>query len=705
MTDNSDKNKTTNSLWKKGRKLVFHSSGKFDPKIEAGRICVIYLLLGILIVTLSHQLLIHVVTDLKMAIWLSILKDGAYLCITGVAMYSLVYATFKRNHQDELKINLGYQQLVAAYEELEFSKEEIMASEEELKEQFDALSESQRLLLDSEERYRLVSEATNDGIWEERDNKRYYSERWLEITGYERDEINGTEGWRNLIHPEDYKITISKMEEHIQNQTPFYSCEYRLRCKAGNYKWIQTRGKARFDENGKAYRIAGSHTDITNLKEYQMKLHDMAYHDYMTGLPNRSALYAVNLTPEDMNSISKSALLFIDIDNLKYINDTRGHSFGDQFIKALSKRVLSHLNNRGDIYCVGGDDFIVVLKDIKKLDEVDVYANELLEILKEPFQIGDSVLHIVINVGVAIFPEHGGDTKELLRCADIAMYKAKELGGNRYTIYDYAMKDVLNERMLIEKHLDMALEKKEFTLHYQPQYDLIEKKITGLEALLRWKNSELGSVSPNIFIPIAEDTRMIIPLGTWVIREACAFTRRLHNQGRTDITVSINISILQILQDDFVDLIREILEENQLQPQSIELEITESILMKSFDTISDKLNLLFKSGIKIALDDFGKGYSSLSYLKQLPISTLKIDKSFVDCITIEEGNKFLAGQIVTMGKSMGLSVVAEGVETEEQFDYLAQHNCQKIQGYLFSRPVPEEDIEKMMTRNQNSRFM
>jgi EAL domain-containing protein (putative c-di-GMP-specific phosphodiesterase class I) len=254
------------------------------------------------------------------------------------------------------------------------------------------------------------------------------------------------------------------------------------------------------------------------------------------------------------------------------------------------------------------------------------------------------------------------------------------------------MNDAISERVLLEKHLRTALDNNEFVLHYQPQLDIATNKVSGLEALIRWNSPELGFVSPLKFISIAEDTHLIIPIGEWVLKNACLFLKKLHQQGYSDMLMSVNISMLQLIQDDFANKVMEILDELKLDPKYLELEITESILMESYEAIAEKLKLLKGKGVRIALDDFGKGYSSLNYLKQLPISTLKIDKSFVDTISADDKNKSLTDLIVTIGITMGLCVVAEGVETQEQLDYLVEHKCSKIQGYFFSRPVPDEAV-------------
>jgi diguanylate cyclase (GGDEF)-like protein len=427
------------------------------------------------------------------------------------------------------------------------------------------------------------------------------------------------------------------------------------------------------------------------------KLTFLAYYDSLTGLKNKLSLYENSkhvFTPHQ----GKVALLFIDIDNFKYVNDTMGHAFGDQLIVKVSERFTSLLRSNHSIYRLSGDEFIMIMQDVQERKDAENLASYLQAQFSQEFIIQNIILHISLSIGIVLYPEHGNDLEQLLKYADIAMYRAKDAGRKKYVIYDQIMNEVFTERVNIEKYLHKALENNEFEVYYQPQLDLKTNKITGFEALLRWKSPELGSVSPMKFIKVAEDTHFIIPLGTWVLKKACAFLKKLNEKGYEDLAVSVNISILQLLQTDFNSIVDETLQEMQLKPECLELEITESILMESFDSIGSRLEKLSKKNIKIALDDFGKGYSSLNYLKQLPITTLKVDKCFIDSITDKEEDS-LTGHIVTIGKSMGMCVVAEGVEVQEQLEYLIQHNCDKMQGYLFSKPVPEEDLIKLLEIN------
>lgn len=437
---------------------------------------------------------------------------------------------------------------------------------------------------------------------------------------------------------------------------------------------------------------------LNKIKTDKERLYHMAYHDVLTDLPNRLSLNKDLSEMFNKDVDARGAVLFIDMDNFKIINDSMGHSVGDQLIIKLGERLVRLAENTGTVYRLGGDEFIIVGTNVKTSEYAEAFTADILYGFKEPIRVGESLLHINISVGVAFYPEHGSNQNELLRCADMALFKAKESGRNRYVVYSQKLDEIVAERVLIEKHLHTALENNEFELHYQPQYDLKENKVTGLEALLRWNNKELGSVPPLKFIKIAEETHLIIPLGAWVLKTACAFIKKIQPRVQGEITVAVNISMLQLLQNDFVDLVSDILEEYELNPQYLELEITESILMESYEEIEGKLKLLCSKGVKIALDDFGKGYSSLSYIGQLPITTLKIDKSFIDRISAESGHKSLTDQIVKMGGSIGLNVVAEGVETEEQLNLLIRSGCRKIQGNLFSKPLPEAEIVGVIAR-------
>ena len=429
-----------------------------------------------------------------------------------------------------------------------------------------------------------------------------------------------------------------------------------------------------------------------NLSEANMELEHLAYHDQITGVRNRiSLIKRINELVSSKDSM-KIAILIADIDNFKYINDAMGHSIGDQVLIKVSSRLEGLAGVDSTVYRLDGDGFVIALEGYEEAPLVERLADRVLKDFKTPLDVNGSKLFVTISIGVSMYPENGDSMDELLKNADIALNKAKATGKNRVVFYDKTMNEAVSERVNIEKHLRAALINNEFELYYQPQWDIAKNKVSGLEALIRWRNPELGYVNPLKLISVAEDTHMIIPIGEWVLKSACTYLKGLHRQGHEELSVSVNISMVQLLQDDFVCKVTEILDYAGLNPEYLELEITESVLMESCDALEGKLKLLKDKGIKIALDDFGKGYSSLNYLKQLPISTLKIDKSFIDTIESDSKHKSLTNLIVKLGRIMGLSVVAEGVETKEQLDYLTRYRCDKVQGYLFSKPVPEEKV-------------
>lgn len=434
------------------------------------------------------------------------------------------------------------------------------------------------------------------------------------------------------------------------------------------------------------------------LIQSEKELEYQAYHDQITGVQNRLAL--INRINSLINEDSgrKIALIIADIDNFRNINDAMGHSFGDQLLIEVGTRLKILSEGCFELYRLSGDEYVILQEGFEEAAEVERLAVKLLKGFKSRFEINGSSLFATISMGAAVYPEHGDSLDELLKHADIALNKAKETGRNRIVFYTTHMNEAVAERVLIEKHLRTALDNNEFKLHYQPQIDIATRRISGLEALIRWESPELGSISPLKFINIAEDTHLIIPIGEWVLRNACMYLKELHQQGYDDLSVSVNISMLQLFQDDFADRVAEILDWSKLEPRYLELEITETILMESYEAIVEKLRLLRSKGVKIALDDFGKGYSSLNYLRQLPISTIKIDKSFIDSIGETGRRKSLTDLMVKIGRTMGMCVVAEGVETEYQLDYLTKHKCDKIQGYLFSKPVPAERVLDLLEK-------
>ena len=443
-----------------------------------------------------------------------------------------------------------------------------------------------------------------------------------------------------------------------------------------------------------------------NLSNLQRNLHYWTGHDVLTGLSNRISLCNDINNKLESNPNSNPVIVSIDFSNLKSINATYGYAFGDEFLIEVGTILSNLFQTEGKIYRMNGPEFILLLDNIVSTEEVDACAEKIIQYFKSPVIIGNISSHTTVNIGVSIFHGQEETAEELLRNADIARNTAKTIGKNTFVIYeDDFYNDIIN-RMALEKQLHSALDNNEFEIYYQPQIDLSSKKVCGFEALLRWHNPKLGNVPPSAFIMVAESNDLIVPIGAWVLRNACFFIKKLRNKGYADFTVSVNVSLVQLIRDDFVDSVLSIIELIDLEPKYLELEITESVFVESYEVVYKKINRLRETGIRIAMDDFGKGYSSLSELQYLPVDILKIDKIFIDSILNKEKCICITDMIIMLGRKMGMIVLAEGVETQEQMDYLIQNNCDRMQGYLFSKPLPEKEIlEKFFSSLQSESLL
>lgn len=624
-----------------------------------------------------------------------------YLCL-GLLISSMLFIAILLFYIRKIK-NMK-KELESNHEELTELYEELAKNDDELRVQYDELSSTQNFLTSSEERYRLVLESTNDAIWDV-DVKTYtvfFSDKWYELLGYKEEDFNGyLITWRKYAHPDDLPKIVKILRDNISGKTSFLKCEFRIKTAQGDYKWIRTRGKTLFNSQGEAYRIIGSHMDITELKYYEAELEYIAYHDSLTGLYNRLYMYetiGTRLKKIEENTSRKivDAMLFMDIDNLKFINDTLGHSFGDKFILEIAMRLLSLTNNNCELFRLNGDEFIFYIKNVSGKEEIESFASKVIDCFNQTLSIDGHVISASVSIGISLYPIDGKDVDTLLRFADMAMYKVKQKGKNGYCFFNTLIKEEIQARVNIERHLKKALDNDEFILHYQPQIDVETKKIIGFEALVRWLSPDMGLVPPLKFIHIAEETGFIVPLGEWILRTSCQFCKNINRERNTNYKISVNISVMQLLQDNFNDMVERALKDTGLSANLLELEITESIIMESPELIVGKLKQLRQKGISVALDDFGTGYSSLAYLKNIPITTLKIDKLFIDDISSDDSNTTLTDSIISLGHKIGLTIVAEGVETTDQLKYLENNKCDMIQGYLFSKPLPPEDISKLL---------
>jgi diguanylate cyclase (GGDEF)-like protein/PAS domain S-box-containing protein len=430
--------------------------------------------------------------------------------------------------------------------------------------------------------------------------------------------------------------------------------------------------------------------DISRNVALTSEMRHLAQHDFLTNLPSRVLLndrvaLAISLAKR---SKMYPVLLFLDLDKFKHINDSLGHSVGDQLLQAVAERLLGCVRTSDTVSRYGGDEFVILLADERHPQDAALTAEKILHALSTPFLIGEQELYTSTSIGIGVYPFDGTDAVTLVKNADTAMYHAKERGRNNYQFFHQTMNQRAVERQLIESNLRRALEHAEFTLHYQPKIDLQTHCITGVEALLRWAHPEWGLVHPERFIAVAEECGLIVPIGHWVLREACLQAGRWLDAGIGTVSIAINVSAVEFRQREFFDQALAIFQETGVDPRCVQLELTETVLMRDVDTSAALLARFKEIGVKIAVDDFGTGYSSLSYLSQFPIDVLKIDQSFVRAIDATAGkNGAIVGAVIDMGKNLHQRVVAEGVEDEEQLAFLKAHECNEAQGYLFSRPL------------------
>lgn len=614
----------------------------------------------------------------------------------------LVKATIETN--DEFgalggSFNLMMERLNSNYEELSALYEELVATEEELRTQYEELQHNEEALRNSEERYKLALECANDSIWEwNLDTGEFFcSDKLMDIIGDEWKVYKYAKDFTyNLVHTEDLDRLINEVNKHINNKTKSIEIEYRLKRNDGYYVWVLCKGKAIRNSENKVLKLAGSISDISRKKLSEEKLEFMAYYDTLTKLPNRALLIKkLNEQFKISKKEQKSgAVFFIDLDDFKNINDLMGHKYGDEVLVYLS-RYLQKIMRERDIVCkFSGDEFIIISPLIEE-SEVEDHANKMLGLFNQSLNIDNTQTLVTASIGVALYPKDGMDADTIIKNSSLAMYKAKEMGKNRYALYNHEIYLRLERINKINNILRNAIINNEFSVNYQPQYDTIKNEVFGFEALIRLNSRELGFISPAEFIPIAEKYGYITEITLWVLREACKQSVQLFENGYNFKSMSINISSVDLQQAGFLEKVVEIIEETGVETKFIELEITETVLMKSIDSSIDILKKFMNMGIRIALDDFGTGYSSLAYLRKMPISTLKIDKSFIDDIHSSNVEKSIINSVIRMAHAMDLKVVAEGVENREQFLILKDKSCDYIQGYYFSKPLPASKIEEI----------
>ncbi|MES2637135.1 MAG: EAL domain-containing protein [Pseudomonadota bacterium] len=509
----------------------------------------------------------------------------------------------------------------------------------------------------------------------------------------------------NLINGTTRKAACDPVSLVLQSSDPNgLAADTVLIKRDGSEVAIEDSSSPIFNEEGQLTGVVVVFHDVSAAKAMSMKMAHLAQHDFLTNLPNRVLLndrIAQAIASADRHGM-QLALLFLDLDNFKYINDSLGHATGDKLLQSVAKRLSDCVRGADTVSRQGGDEFIILLPDNKNGKDAALTATKILDEFNLPHLLDNCQLNITTSIGISIYPNDGSDAEMLIKNADTAMYYAKQKGRNNYQFFKNEMNRRAVQRLVVEDNLRAALENQQFFLHYQPKVNLITKQITGVEALLRWQHPEWGVVLPEKFITIAESCGLIVQIGKWVLREACEQAKRWKNNGLPTITIAINISALEFLQKDFVDGVHTILTETQLPASCLELEITESVLMRNAQTTITILQQLKKMGIKLAVDDFGTGYSSLRYLQQFPIDVLKIDQSFVKSITSVLDEGVIVSAIINMGNSLKLKVIAEGIENAMQLDFLKYRYCEEGQGYLFSPALSAKRFEELLSNNDTA---
>ncbi len=558
---------------------------------------------------------------------------------------------------------------------------------------------AEQALRESEERHRLISGVTTDLVYScVRTGQEPFRIDWTtgnvdRIFGISAAELMAAGCWRCLVHREDLPV----FDSHVTGLRPGESseCELRVVRRDGSVRHLIAYSRVVDAEAGEdQHRLYGACQDITDRKEAEARIEYLAHHDALTGLPNRVLVrdrfqQALAFAERRKNHV---AMLFLDLDNFKVVNDTLGHAAGDRLLQQMVSRLEGCVRETDTVSRQGGDEFIVLLADIPSTEAVERVAGQILLRTAQPITVDGHELNTACSIGISLCPDDGEDFDTLLQKADTAMYNAKGAGRNTYRFFDEAMNRKARDHLLLQNRLHQALAAGEFRLQFQPQIEVPSGRVSGVEALLRWRDPELGEVPPSRFIPVAEDCGLIAPIGEWVLAEACRQAEAWRRAGVPELSMAVNLSALQFRRTNLVNTVVAALERSGLPPRLLELELTESSLLQDVDTTLDTVRRLKARGVRLAIDDFGTGYSSLSYLRRFAVDRLKIDRSFVGNIGANADDAAIVRAIIQLAQSLRLQILAEGVETEEQLGFLLEEGCQAVQGYLFSRPLNPDDV-------------
>lgn len=600
-------------------------------------------------------------------------------------------------------LNIMLDELTGAYEEVESKNEELMATEEELRINYEYLSKSQKALKTLQDKYTSALKGSRDVVWEwDLENHHFFaSDAWHELTGlssYNTSIENIV--FEQILKPHEQKRILKLFKEHWNSHTNLLTFTFSYSSTVDKEIYFLVKANTIWDDEGNPIKSSGLMMDITYETETNEKLHNLAFINQLTSLPNRLA-YAYDLKNLMVAETCTLTVFQMDIDNFMRINDALGHSFGDILLIALANRLKDLENENVTVYHLSADEFAFILYGICKEEDITNAINEVYQMLSDPFIIGDKSIYMSLSIGISVYPNDGDTVDKLIQNADTAMFAAKKSGKSNYVYYTQFLSDSVQERMDIENILRRAIKDNLVSMHYQAQYTAANGRLNAFEALMRITDENGKAISPAVFIPVAEETGLIIELGEWAIRDVCKSIKTLYDLGYSFEHISVNVSSIQLHQSNFIDLIDVIVKEIGILPQALELEVTESVLLSVASQGENILTKLMTKGYKISLDDFGTGYSSFSYLRTMPLTTLKIDKTFIDNLETSKKDKELVRQMIELSHELGIMVVAEGVESYAQYQILKEKACDYIQGYYFSKPLPFDQTKLLLAEKSN----
>jgi diguanylate cyclase (GGDEF)-like protein/PAS domain S-box-containing protein len=559
-------------------------------------------------------------------------------------------------------------------------------------------------LKSSEEKFRKLTALSPVGIFQVSPESEitYVNQRWREIN-QNRESDPKLNTWFSNIHPED-SLPLNKLWRRLVTEHEDIASEIRLINKNGSISWVYIQATTSHSKDGTLIGFLGSLSDISELKKAQIQMENLAFYDPLTGLSNRRLFK--NRLDKAVKSVQRTntsiALLFLDLDQFKRVNDSLGHDTGDSLLKEIARRLDQNVRENDTVSRIGGDEFTILLTDINNTNDVRIVAEKILLSLSRPFMLKGQEIISTASIGITLTPEDSVDSNTLMKNADLAMYRAKELGRNNFQFFSEDMNTSILHNLEVEKELHIAIKRNQFILMYQPKISLENNLITGVETLVRWRHPEKGIIAPDNFIPIAEETGQIIKIGAWVLEHSCHEMGALIREGLMpkDSKVAVNLSAKQFSDPNLLQTVLNILTQSKIDPLNLELEITESIIMDDVEAAISIMEAIKSRGIHLAIDDFGTGYSSLAYLKRFPIDVLKVDRSFVMDIPEDKTDMAITSAVIAMAHKLSMRVVAEGIETQEQLEFLRENGCDDGQGYLLSRPLTLPQLHHFLVNNR-----